>query len=73
MVSTSHYPLTTAFYSCGRMRMFPLKDVSSTVALPVLCVPSRLFDAPKGEADSRRWVMGMVLITLPFKVLALNS
>jgi hypothetical protein len=24
------------FYSCGRMRMVPLKDVSSTVALPVL-------------------------------------
>jgi hypothetical protein len=55
------------------MRMFPLKDVSSTVALPVLYVPSRLFLASRDEADSRRRVMGMVLITLPFEVVALNS
>ena len=62
-----------AFQYCGRMWMFPLKEFSSTVALPVLRVPSRLLEAPKGEADSRRWVMGMVLMTLPFDVLALNS
>jgi hypothetical protein len=27
---------STVLYSCGRMRMVPLKDVSSTVALPAL-------------------------------------
>ncbi len=70
----STYPMpSTALYSCGWMRMVPLKEVSSTVALPVLCVPSRLLEEPRGDADCRRRVMGRVLITLPFTVLALSS
>lgn len=70
---TYRLPPSTYDQYWGRMRMFPLNEVRSTLALPVLCVPSRLFDDPNGEADSRRWVMGRVLNTLPFKVLALNS
>ena len=55
MGNTLTYHLrSTAYRSSqywGRMWMLPLKDVSSREALPVLCVPSRLFDAPRGEAD----------------------
>lgn len=53
--------------------MLPLKEVSPTVAFPVLRVPKRLLPGESGEGECRFRLRGNALSTFPRTDLARSS